>query len=250
MKHKNKTKKISHVLGSRFLPIVTIATFAVVGTVIVAFSRAATTADNPVGSADFCRLNGTTTEIYGWAHDGQAGVSDNPKVTLTVGPKSTAVATNIPNYKDAAINTYLQNRSIATASRYGFKANFTGIYKGTAPAISGTLINVGAGANQPLNIFVGTTTTSSGSNYYFVGKKVPDACLPPKPAPPVIPPSTPATPSNPIPNVPQAPATNTGTSKPGNNTGTGSTPAAQETNPTTPPDTTVQTTGAPFKLVV
>src|ERR1044071_1061698 len=138
---KHKTKKLSYVLGNKFFPVVSIATFAVVGTIIVAFSQAAVDKNNPIGSADYCKLEGSTTAIYGWAHDGNSGSGQTPKVRVVAGSKSVEVWTNLPSGKDAAINANLANQGIATGSNYGFKAAFSGIYKGSAPTVSGTIFN-------------------------------------------------------------------------------------------------------------
>ena len=241
MSEKNKTKKLSHTLGKGFLPAVSIMTFAVVGASILALSHAAT-GDNPVGSIDYCTLENNVTTIYGWASDGQAaGTSSSPYVTVKVGSYTSPKLPTNRDYKESAIDSYLSSRGMPTASHYGFRTQLTStVYqKGSAPTISGTIYNVGVGANQPINVYAGTATSkSSGANYYFPGGKVPDGCLPAKPAPPAVPPpnNPPANP-NPVINTPP-PSQNTKSG--GTKTGTGSNTSSTSTTGTN--TTTDQTT--------
>lgn len=198
MKSKIETHRIAH---SRLFPLVVIAGFAVVGASLYAFSSAATV-DNPTGTADYCRLENNITAIYGWAHDNQAKANSNPKVQVVVGTQSVTVNTSINGYRDNAINDYLTSNGYTPTSQYGFKASFSGIYKGSAPNISGTIINNGAGANKALRVNTGTTIPNAANGgAYFANNKVPDACLPSRP---IIPGPGPTPTPTPIP-TPNAP---------------------------------------------
>lgn len=233
MKHKTKNNKTRSVFVASLLPILGVTVLAFVASSMPGVSRAATSFKNaPVGVADYCRLEGSTTVIYGWAHDSQAGATNNPWVTVTVGGTTVRVATSIDGYRDKQINTYLQDNNYKTASRYGFKASFTGKYKGTSPAISGRIENVGEGSNQALRVNTASPISSGPPDkYYFSGNRVPDACLP---AAPVV--STPSTGTTTPTTTPSTP-----TSTPQSSTPTKVTPPRSST-PTTNTTPTTQTT--------
>lgn len=235
MKSKHKTQKIKRSTQSKLFPVLAIIAFAAIGTVLLASSKAATGVNNnPVGTADYCRLEGNTTVIYGWGHDSQAGAADNPRVNVTIGSKTFRTATSIDGYRNADINAFLNSNNYIAASKYGFRATFTGIYKGSSPTISGTIENVQEGVNQAMRINQSTAIAGSHPDkYYFGGNKVPDACLVSAPVV-VTPPTDPPIPSpdpNPTPTPtpsPTGPSNNnpTRTPPPKTNTGTATTAPA------------------------
>ena len=234
MKTKNKAQLNDSVARSRMLHIVGIAAFAGIATVLITSAKAAPSYENnPFGVADYCRLEGSNTVIYGWAHDSQAGSGNNPYVNITVGSSVVRSATDIDGYRNAEIDAYLSKNNYKTAAGYGFKASFSGIYKGSSPGISGTITNIYAGADQALRINQATPIKGGPPDkFYFGNNKVPDACLPsrpvvqpPAPTPAPAPAPTPAPPSNPSPSpsgptrTNPPPSTNTPSSTPPENEG-------------------------------
>lgn len=230
MKHKIKNNKTHSVFVVSLLPILGVTVLAFVASSMPGVSRAATSFKNaPVGVADYCRLEGSTTVVYGWAHDSQAGATNDPWVTVAVGGTTVRVATSIDGYRDKQINTYLQDNNYKTASRYGFKASFTGKYKGTAPTISGRIENVGEGSNQALRVNTSSPISSGPPDkYYFAGNRVPDACLP---AAPVV--STPSTGTTPT-TTPSTPTSTPQSSTPTKVTPPRSSTPTTNTTPTAP----------------
>ncbi len=162
---------------------------------------------NPEGFADYCSLEANNTVIYGWAHDEDAPAGDAPSVNIRLSTgKSITVTSSRAGYRDAEINQDLSARGLRTSSVYGFRAVFTGVYKGSAPTISGTILNYGPGANTSLAI---NDFRLVNGNPNFPGKKIPDVCLgtvpttptpqPPTPQPPTPQPPTPTNPTTPRP---------------------------------------------------
>ncbi len=176
---------------------------AVAGSVLLQTSFA-DYSHNPVGYFDFCSLSGTTTTIYGWAHDPDTATTRLPQISVTVSGAGTKTAnTSIAGYRDEAINNYLKKRDIPTGSTYGFTVAFSNLYKGTTYKPSGTIINVGTGINANLPVSSTPLVVNSGRPYFANGV-IPDACLvarpaAPAPAPTPTPSPTPAPSPRPTP---------------------------------------------------
>lgn len=189
------------------LALIFIAVFGVAGALLIRLSFAAP--PNPEGYADFCYLEGGSTVIYGWAHDDDAPAGPNPSVSLLLSTgQTTTVPTDRAGYRDAGINQDIVLRGYTPSSVYGFRAVFNGVYKGSSPTISGTVLNYGPGSN--VNLTINDFRIVDGNPNNFPGKKIPDACLasvpvpvsqPPAPAPKprAIRPTTPRPPSSPAP---------------------------------------------------
>src|ERR1700743_1732324 len=64
---------------------------------------------NPIGVIDHCILSGSTTIIYGWAHDPDAPVGGYPQVQIKVGTATLTANTSVSGYHDAQINTYMKS---------------------------------------------------------------------------------------------------------------------------------------------
>lgn len=161
--------------------------FGIGGALLIKISSASV--PNPDGYADYCYLEGNNTVIYGWAHDDDAPAGDAPYVIVRLSTgQSATVPTNIGGYRDAEISQDMAAKGHTTSSIYGFKAVFSGVYKGSAPGISGTIVNYGAGADSNLGINYFRIVDGNPNN--FPDQKVPDACLPSAPVP-VIPQPTP-----------------------------------------------------------
>lgn len=175
---------------------------AVVGSMLLQSSFADIN-HNPWGYLDSCSLSGTTTTVYGWAHDPDTTTPSLPQVSVTIpGSGSQTRNSDIANYRTAPINKYLTDRNVPTGSTYGFSASFSNLYKGTTYRPSGTVFNVGAGANINLPVN-GIGSVESSGKPYFANGIIPDACLavkvvapPPTPPPPTPTPTpTPPTPA-------------------------------------------------------
>ena len=179
-------------LPQRVCSVAAVALIAFVGTYFLRSSSAATT-DNPIGIADYCQLENGKTVIYGWAHDANAAAGPLPNTTVTIGNGggSVTVASG-NNYRETQVDGYLKNKGIPQSNIYGFTATFNGLYKGNSYSISGTVINVGVGANTALLINTGTTNFDGVTRNIFAGNKLPDACLATKPTPTPTPSPTPA----------------------------------------------------------
>lgn len=158
-------------------------------------SSAATT--NPYGYADYCRLEGTSTVIYGWASDPQASATREPDVTVTINGASQRIQTNRAGYRDAGINNWIDAKRPGDPKpgTYGFRAAYSGLYKGGTYNISGTIHNVGAGANTVLTINDYNGSIDGGTNEFFANDRIPNACLAARPAPPPAPSPTPPAPA-------------------------------------------------------
>lgn len=188
------------------LAVATLAS-AVVGAVLIQSSFAAYS-HNPFGAVDSCSLSGSTTILYGWAHDADAGASSLPQVALTLsGVGTRTLNTNVSGYRDGPINQWLQERGIPTSSMFGFTTSYTGLYKGSTYRPSGTLLNVGAGNDAAMAVNTSGSIDNSGKPY-FAGGTIPDVCLATRPIviPPPAPPPTPGpTPPSPAPTPPPTP---------------------------------------------
>lgn len=163
---------------------------------------------SPIGFADYCSLESNNTVIYGWAHDEDAPAGSAPSVTIQLSNgKSITVPTDRAGYRDSQINQYVSAKGYATSSVYGFRAQFSDSYKGTAPSISGTILNYGAGGNVELGINDIYGPVDGSSLPYFPERQIPDSCLatapaaapsPLKPAPrPATRPASPSSPTTP-----------------------------------------------------
>ncbi|HEX8226368.1 MAG TPA: hypothetical protein VF572_00705 [Candidatus Saccharimonadales bacterium] len=180
---------------------------------------------NPYGYADSCRLEGTSTVIYGWAADPNATSLTQPSVTVQAGTQSVTTATTLGGYRDAPIHGWIDARRPGDPKpgTYGYRAVFNGLYKGTSNTVSGTALNVGAGANTTLGI--NRTTAGDATNQIsgspFINGVVPDVCMPSRPVAPTPPPPAPApvpapAPApTPVPAPAPAPRPSTPTPRPG-----------------------------------
>jgi cell division septation protein DedD len=187
-KHKSKLQRFGY--RQYFVPLLFVGGFALIGSLLLLIGFAAS--PDPIGFADSCYLDGTTTVVRGWAHDDSAGSGPDPAVQITVAGKTAAVPTSIANYRQAEIDAALSSNGYTPASVYGFEARFTGLNKGTAPVISGTILNVGPGANAPLGINTFNQGAAPGGSIFQQGNVVPDSCLASVPSPaPAAPKSTP-----------------------------------------------------------
>lgn len=166
----------------------------IAGAHLLGISSAATSySHNPIGTADYCVLEGNTTVLYGWAHDPDAPAGALPNVLVVVGNTSMTVPTNQAGYRDSAINTYITTTypGMPTSSVYGWRLALNGLYKGTTNKVAGTLINYGTGVSTVLPV---NSSTYVGGTYFTSSKTIPDACLAnaPTPAPTPTPTPTPA----------------------------------------------------------
>jgi hypothetical protein len=189
-KYKTKLRQLGH--RQYLVPLLFIGGLAISGSLLLVIGFAATP-DNPIGFADSCQLDGTTTIVRGWAHDDSAGSGPDPAVQVTVAGKTATAPTSIANYRQAEIDIAIASLGYTPASIYGFEIRFTGLYKGTNPVINGTIFNVGPGANVPLEINTfNQGAASSGTAIFLNGNVVPDSCLASSPGPaPITPKSTP-----------------------------------------------------------
>lgn len=196
-------------LQIRILTVLAVVGVGLVGVHLAGYSFAFTD-NNPYGYADSCALSGNTTIIYGWANDPQAPLGSSPSVQVVVGGNAVTVESDISGYRDSQINTYIKDKypDQPTTGEYGFQANFTNLYKGHSYPISGTIINVGVGANAALSIDSSYNVDGDTSKPYFSGGAIPDTCLAtapvvvtptPTPTPTPSPSPTPAPKSSPTP---------------------------------------------------
>lgn len=168
---------------------------------------------NPIGVANDCRYVNGYTVITGWAHDPDAPAGAYPQVDVRVGTSAQRVGSSLSGYHDTLINNYLTQVRPATphSSVYGFRAQYTGLYKGSSYSISGTILNYGSGtANAALQVDttsnnVDGMATPSGSYAFTATKTLPDACLAPKPVTPT-PTPTPTPSPSPTPTPTQSPS--------------------------------------------
>ncbi len=132
----------------------------------------------PYGVADYCALEGTSTVIYGWAYDPDAGAAVDPTVTVTINGVTKTVPTDQAGYRDAAINAWIDTNRAGNIKpgTYGFRAVFSGLSKSTVYTISGTIINIGGGTNANLNINDDGLLDGAATNS-FIGKTLPINCL-------------------------------------------------------------------------
>lgn len=176
--------------------------FGAVGALLLGLTFAGTN-PNPTGFADYCTLEGNNTVIYGWGHDDDAPSGAAPSVTIRLGAgASVTVPTDRSGYYDSLINQYLSNQGYTTSDTYGFRAQFSGIYKGSSPTIDGTVLNYGDGTDDILHI---NTSGNVAPYSNFSGGKVPDACLANAPVP-VLPQPTPSSVPKPVPKPAPRPA--------------------------------------------
>lgn len=170
------------------LSIAVLGIFSVTGLQIARQTSAATT--NPYGAADYCMLENNQTVIYGWGADPDATSLTQPSVILNVGGKAATVQTNRANFRDAKINEWIdQNRrGDPKPGTYGYRAVFSGLYKGTRNTITGTVVNEGPGSSVVLGINNFYHTDGDTSRPFFANNVIPEACLATAPAPPVTPP--------------------------------------------------------------
>lgn len=193
------------------LSMAVLVIFCLTGVQVARQTSAATT--NPYGAADYCLLENNQTVIYGWGADPNATSLTRPLVIVNVGGKSATVETNRANFRDAKINEWIdQNRrGDPKPGTYGFRAVFSGLYKGTRNTITGTVVNEGAGSSVVLGINNIYHTDGNGSWPFFANNVIPEACLAtaPAPTPPPAQPTQPAptqpAPSQPAPQQPAAP---------------------------------------------
>lgn len=209
--------------------LVVIGLVGAVGVHQLNYSSAATTySHNPTAIADYCRIVNGSTTLFGWGYDPDAAAGSQPYVSVTVAGVTTKVATNITNYRNSAINTYIGNHypgaPTPTPYEYGWKLSLGTLYKGTSYAVSGTGLNYGTGSNSTLSVHSGSPVDGNAANIAFTSSKtIPDACLTTKPAPP--PPPTP---------TPPPPTTGGGSSGGGSGSGSGSKSSGSTKKTTTP----------------
>lgn len=198
--------------------LVVLLLFSAIGISLMQLSKAATI--NPYGYADYCALEGSSTVIYGWAADPNAATTGQPSVQVITSGKSATAATSRSPFRDAPINQWIDTYRAGDPKpgTYGFRVAFNELYKGSRNTLGGTILNVGAGTNQPLSINNLGYVEGDTSKHYFVGGVIPDVCLatrpvaPPPPPPPVTPP--PPTPVTPAPAPPARPTPRPSTPSP------------------------------------
>jgi len=194
-----KKYRVKMTVRSNSLALIVTAIVGLSGMWLVSQSLAAST--SPYGTADYCALEGSDTVIYGWANDAQATATAQPSVVVKVGVVSTTVTSPL-NYRTAAINTFIDQNHPGDPKPgfYGFRAVISNLYKDNTYAISGTVINVGAGSNTALAINGGHYVDGDTSKPYFAGGVIPKACTLTRPTPPPPPPPGPGpTPPPPAP---------------------------------------------------
>lgn len=196
------------------LSLAVLVVFGVTGLQVASQTSAATA--NPYGSADYCRLENNATVIYGWGADPNATSLTRPSVVVNVGGKSLTVATNRAGYRDTVINKWidLHRAGDPKPGTYGFRAAFSGLYKGTKNTITGTVLNEGAGSSVIMSINSTQFVDGDSSKPYFAGNVVPDACLAVAPAPTQPPAPSPTPTPTPTPTPAPAPAPTPATPRP------------------------------------
>ncbi len=130
-----------------------------------------TTNSNPIGYADYCRVESGRTIVYGWAHDNNG----DPNVSVVVGGNTQTVASN-QGYREGQIDAFLPSQGRTASNTYGFRADFGTLYKDTAYSIGGTIINIGAGSNAALGINTANSLDGGVVNG-FPGNRIPSGCL-------------------------------------------------------------------------
>ncbi len=156
-------------------------------------ASAATYSHNPFGYADSCALEGSSTVLYGWAHDPDAPAGSYPTLSIKVGSSTTTVPTDRAGYRDSVINQYINGNypGMPTSSVYGWRLSLTGLYKGSKYIVSGTINNYGTGANGTLAINASHNIDGNTAKPYFNSdRSIPDACLSTAPLPAPSPPPT------------------------------------------------------------
>lgn len=146
---------------------------------------------NPYGFADYCTYqSGIGTVVYGWAADPNAISTNDPAVLVTVAGHTQRLQANL-NYRTTPINAYIDKYHSGDPKPgvYGWRANYSGLYKGSVYSISGTIINVGAGTDQPLNINKMTVDGDTSKTLFTSNNTLPDTCLAARPALPPPPPA-------------------------------------------------------------
>lgn len=203
---------ITHSPASLLVGLAIVSLVAAGGAKDLGFSWAATSYNhNPVGGADSCALSGSTTILYGWAHDPDAPAGAQPYLNIVVGGTTTKVASSAAGYRDAAVNTYLNSADPGAphSTIYGWSLAISGLYKGNSYTVSGTLLNYGTGANAALPINKDHYVDGNKAKSYFTpSSTIPDVCLAAKPVPPAPAPApTPA--PKPIAVAPKTPTKTT-----------------------------------------
>jgi hypothetical protein len=147
----------------------------------------AATAGNPYGYADYCTLESGNTIIHGWAYDPNAAATADPKVTISLSNgKKVTVSTSVADYRIGPIEHSIVSRNAGDPlpGSYGFEANLGKLYKGEDYTISGTITDVGAGADANLGIN-GTAVLDGVTRSVFAGKLIPTSCLGASGLPPI-----------------------------------------------------------------
>ncbi len=157
----------------------------------------AAVSSNPYGFADYCLLENNTTVIYGWASDANATSLTQPTVQVVINGTTLTLPTDRATIHDAGINHYISHKypDDPKPGTYGFRAVFSGLYKGNRYPITGTLINVGAGMNVPMSINQSNPLDVNPNLPIFKDGVLPDACLAARPVPPPPPPPAPIAPA-------------------------------------------------------
>jgi hypothetical protein len=192
----HKAKHTRQKRSSHLATLLIAVASGLLGTYLLHVSSAATTySHDPDGEADYCRIENNNTVIYGWANDPDAPQGPLPNVTVKVGSVTQTVPSNIAKYRDAAVNAYINkvHPGQPTSGTYGWRAQYSGLYKGNTYVVSGTILNYGTGVNHALGVETTHYVDGNTANTFFKSdKSVPDACLATKPLPAPLPAPTPA----------------------------------------------------------
>ncbi len=242
-----KNSRFRHIFNHFGVAVVTAVMFGGIGTYFLRASFAASYSSNPTAYADYCALENDHTVLYGWAYDPESNAGDQPYVTVKVGSGSWTLASNISTYRVAQVNSWIDTyyAGAPKMGTYGWRLEISGLYKGTSQPVSGTVTNVGAGANTTLQVNDNFTFPGEGAakTIFTTAKKVPDACLATAPAPTPTPTPTPA------PTTTTPKTTTPKTTTPKTSTPKTTTPAAPtlsgEADATVTPGTTVATLSIP-----
>lgn len=179
-----------------FFVLTTLSIVAFTGSTILQNSKAATV--NPYGYIDSCKLENNITAIYGWAADPNSRYLEQPNMNITIAGVTVVGKTNRAAYRDAAINKWIDKYRPGDPKpgTYGYRVEFSGLYRGESYTIKGVATNYGPGAGQYMTVNTQGPTDGNPANYFFAGGKVPDACLAAKPvaSPPAPPPTQKPTP--------------------------------------------------------
>lgn len=140
------------------------------------------------GVVNYCTIANGVTTIHGWVHDPDAPAGNLPTATVTVGTSTQTVNSGVSNYHDSLINSYLNKEwpTMPTSKIYGYVASFSGLYQGTAYAVSVTANNYGVGSS---NVTRKDTVSVNydgitGPNLLNADGTLPNSCLNPKPVTP------------------------------------------------------------------